>query len=54
MAGSVKFAGKYPLEPGMRVSDLMRAGGSLDEAAYGGQAELTRYEVTAASRGKPS
>jgi protein involved in polysaccharide export with SLBB domain len=30
----------------MRVSDLLRAGGSLDEAAYGGQAELTRYEVT--------
>jgi len=29
----------------MRVSDLLRAGGSLDEAAFGGQAELTRYEV---------
>jgi protein involved in polysaccharide export with SLBB domain len=30
----------------MRVSDLLRAGGSLDEAAYGGQAELTRYEIS--------
>jgi len=46
VAGRVKVPGKYPLEQGMRVSDLLRAGGSLDEAAYGGQAELTRYEVT--------
>ncbi len=38
----------------MRVSDLLRAGGSLDEAAYGGQAELTRYEVTTASRDRRS
>jgi len=46
VAGKIKVPGKYPLEPGMHVSDLLRAGGSLDEAAYGGQAELTRYEVT--------
>jgi protein involved in polysaccharide export with SLBB domain len=45
VAGKIKIPGKYPLEPGMRISDLLRAGGSLDEAAYGGQAELTRYEV---------
>lgn len=45
VAGRIKVPGKYPLEQGMRVSDLLRAGGSLDEAAYGGQAELTRYEV---------
>jgi polysaccharide export outer membrane protein len=45
VAGRVKVPGKYPLEPGMRVSDLLRAGGSLDEAAYGGQAELTRYRI---------
>jgi protein involved in polysaccharide export with SLBB domain len=45
IAGKIKVPGKYPLEPGMRVSDLLRAGGSLDEAAYGGQAELTRYQV---------
>ena len=45
VAGRVKVPGKYPLEPGMHVSDLLRAGGSLDEAAYGGQAELTRYEI---------
>lgn len=49
VAGKIKIPGKYPLEPGMRVSDLLRAGGSLDEAAYGGQAELTRYVVTSDS-----
>jgi polysaccharide biosynthesis/export protein len=43
--GKVKAPGKYPLQPGMRVSDLIRAGGSLEDAAFGGQAELTRYEV---------
>lgn len=45
VAGRVKVPGTYPLESGMRVSDLLRAGGRLDEAAYGGRAELTRYEV---------
>lgn len=45
VGGRVKVPGQYPLEPGMTVSDLIRAGGSLDEAAYGGSAELTRYEV---------
>jgi polysaccharide biosynthesis/export protein len=43
--GRVKAPGKYPLEHTMHVSDLIRAGGSLEDAAYGGQAELTRYEV---------
>ena len=37
--------GRYPLEPKMRVSDLIRAGGSLEDSAYDGQAELTRYQV---------
>jgi polysaccharide biosynthesis/export protein len=43
--GKVKAPGRYPLEPVMRVSDLIRAGGSLDDSAFGGDAELTRYEV---------
>jgi len=43
--GRVKAPGRYPLEPTMRVSDLIRAGGSLEDAAYDGEAELTRYEV---------
>ena len=43
--GKVKAPGRYPLEPSMRVSDLIRAGGSLDDSAFGGEAELTRYEI---------
>ncbi len=43
--GLVRFPGEYPLERGMRVSDLVRAGGGLSEAAYTLGAELTRYEV---------
>jgi protein involved in polysaccharide export with SLBB domain len=45
--GSVRVPGDYPLEPGMRVADLLRAGGSLQASAYGGTAELTRYVVNA-------
>jgi len=43
--GSVRMPGAYPLEAGMTVTDLVRAGGSLDEAAFGAEAELARYEV---------
>ncbi len=43
--GGCVLPGQYPLEPQMRVSDLIRAGGSLEDAAYGGQAELSRYQV---------
>ena len=43
--GRVKAPGRYPLEPTMHVSDLIRAGGSLEDSAYRGDAELTRYEV---------
>jgi len=43
--GQVNVPGQYPLEPGMRISDLVRAGGGLSDAAYGQHAELTRYTV---------
>jgi protein involved in polysaccharide export with SLBB domain len=43
IAGRVNTPGQYPYEPGMRVSDLLRAGGLLNEAAYPLEAELTRY-----------
>lgn len=43
--GSVRAAGEYPLEPGMRISDLIRAGGGLSESAYTLEAELTRYVI---------
>jgi protein involved in polysaccharide export with SLBB domain len=45
--GLVKVPGDYPLEPDMRVGDLLRAGGNLRPSAYGGTAELTRYVVNA-------
>jgi protein involved in polysaccharide export with SLBB domain len=45
IAGQVRAPGKYPLEDGMRVSDLIRAGADLTESAYSLSAELTRYEV---------
>ena len=49
VGGLVRIPGSYPLEPGMKVSDLIRAGGGLSEAAYGLGAELTRYEVVKGS-----
>jgi polysaccharide export outer membrane protein len=45
VGGRVKLPGDYPFEPGMTVSDLVRAGAGLSEAAYGGEAELTRSEI---------
>lgn len=43
--GSVHVPGEYPLEPGMTVSDLIRAGGGTVDSAYGRAAELTRYTI---------
>ncbi len=43
--GRVRARGEYPLETKMRVSDLLRAGGGLQDAAYATTAELTRYRV---------
>jgi len=45
VSGEVQAPGTYPLEPGMRISDLIRAGGSLSEEAYSTKAELVRYDV---------
>jgi polysaccharide export outer membrane protein len=43
--GDVRAPGLYPLETSMHVSDLIRAGGSLEDSAYTGEAELNRNEV---------
>jgi len=48
--GRVKARGDYPLEREMRISDLLRAGGGLQDAAYGAKAELTRYRVGGEAR----
>ena len=50
LGGRVKAPGEYPLEPGMRISDLLRAGGQLDDAAFGGKAELARFRSTGGER----
>jgi protein involved in polysaccharide export with SLBB domain len=50
VGGRVNAEGRYPLEPGMRVSDLIRAGGGLDDTAYETTAELTRYEIVNGDR----
>jgi protein involved in polysaccharide export with SLBB domain len=50
VSGRVKVGGSYPLEPGMTVSDLLRAGGGLDQAAFTGEAELTRHELSGGAR----
>jgi polysaccharide biosynthesis/export protein len=43
--GRANVPGEYPLESGMTVRDLVRAGGGLSDSAFGGTAELTRFEV---------
>ena len=48
--GEVNRPGKYPLSRGMRVSDLIFAGGNLKDSAYAKEAELTRYEVVNGER----
>ncbi|HEX6992801.1 MAG TPA: SLBB domain-containing protein [Gammaproteobacteria bacterium] len=45
IGGRVRAPGDYPLEPGMLISDLLRAGGGLSESAYASEAELTRYVI---------
>lgn len=45
IGGAVHAPGQYPLERGMRISDLLRAGGNLTESAYAIDAELARYSV---------
>jgi len=47
VSGSVKHSGLYPLTPGMRVSDLIRAAGGMVEEAYGAHATLTRRKLDA-------
>ena len=43
--GRANVPGEYPFQSGMTVRDLIRAGGGLSDAAFGGTAELTRYKV---------
>jgi len=45
IGGQVAFPGEYPLEKGMTVSELLRAGGNLNQQAYRLEAEMIRYQV---------
>ncbi|MEJ2161653.1 MAG: SLBB domain-containing protein, partial [Chromatiales bacterium] len=45
ISGYVKAPGIYPLEAGMSINDLIRAGGGLAEEAYTLHAEIARYEI---------
>jgi protein involved in polysaccharide export with SLBB domain len=45
VSGFVKAPGRFPFESGMRVTDLIRAGGGLSEDAYTLHAEIARYGV---------
>ncbi|MGB7741051.1 MAG: SLBB domain-containing protein [Steroidobacteraceae bacterium] len=45
VSGQVRVPGDYPLEIGMTVHDLVRAGGGLAQQAVAAEAELARYEV---------
>ena len=48
--GEVHNPGKYPLFDGMRISDLVFAGGNPTERAYLQVAELTRFDVVNGER----
>jgi protein involved in polysaccharide export with SLBB domain len=50
VVGKVASPGDYPLTEGMRVSDLLLAGGALSESALEGQVELIRHEVVDGER----
>lgn len=50
VSGRVSAPGDYPLEPEMRVSDLLRAGGRLSDSAYPEKAELTRFKNVGGER----
>jgi polysaccharide export outer membrane protein len=50
ISGRIIAPGDYPLEPEMRISDLLRAGGRLEDSAYAEKAELTRFRNIGSER----
>ncbi|MBT8444398.1 MAG: SLBB domain-containing protein, partial [Gammaproteobacteria bacterium] len=45
VGGQVAAPGRYPLEDGMRISDLLRAGGGLRDSAFMAGAEMRRFAI---------
>ena len=50
IGGQVRFPGIYPLTSGARITDLVKAAGSLTSSGYDLDGELTRYRVNAGSQ----
>jgi polysaccharide export outer membrane protein len=50
VGGEVRWPGEYPLEPGMRVSDLVRAAGGLSDRAFAIEAEISRQSLDETGR----
>ena len=48
--GRIRSPGLYPFEPGMRISDLLRAAGSTLDNAYLENSEVTRLEREGSNR----
>lgn len=48
--GRVRSSGKYPYQPNMRISDLLKAAGSTLDNAYLEQVEITRVERDGGAR----
>ncbi|MBK8162845.1 MAG: SLBB domain-containing protein [Gammaproteobacteria bacterium] len=48
--GTVHYPGQYPLTPGMKVSDLLRAAGGLTDRAHTLALELTGHSVVEGER----
>jgi polysaccharide export outer membrane protein len=48
--GQITAPGQYPLEAGMRISDLLRAGAGLDASAYVAEAEMRRFVIDASGQ----
>ena len=46
ISGNVRFPGVYPLSQGMNARDLILLAGGLKEAAYLGNAEITRKDLS--------
>lgn len=42
VSGSVRFPGRYPLTPGMRTADLVKAAGGMTDDSFGVAATLSR------------
>jgi polysaccharide biosynthesis/export protein len=50
ISGQINSPGTYPLDEGMTIRDLLRAGGGLKDSAFTESAELTRFKIVDGQR----